>query len=237
MEHTIPLEHINWSACGQVVRERRQELGLSIQGLADSAGILDSEVVSELEEGKQQRSLGFASMQSLANALKLDLSSMLAGKMIPTPERIELTKQLDRIDGTIQSLSGWRNDLLLRIAHLSDSRYEVRQTEESQEPVYCLYDSEKQEYVTSQDGSLVTFQDSSMAFDYCDRLNEHPELEESILESYQNIQEGKKLDEKNVSKSDTKEAETEEDEKKEYQEKEEYQEQSEYYKPTAGLRM
>ena len=50
MEHTIPLDHINWSACGQVIRERRQELGLSVQGLADSAGILDSEVISELEE-------------------------------------------------------------------------------------------------------------------------------------------------------------------------------------------
>ena len=57
------------------------------------------------------------------------------------------------------------------------------------------------------------------------------------MESYQNIQEGKKSDEKNVSKFDTKEAEKKEDEKKEYQEKEEYQEQSEYYKPTAGLRI
>lgn len=236
MEHTIPLKRVDWPACGRVIRDRRVELGLSVQSLADTAGILDSELVSGLEEGKQQKALGFASMQSLANALKLDLSSMLAGKKIPTPERIELTKQLDRIDGTIQSLAGWRNDLLLRIAHLSDSRYEVRQTEESQEPVYCIYDSEKQEYVTSQDGTMITFQTSEMAFDYCDRLNENPELEEAILEGYQSPDnERTETVEKNVSESDTKDKEK----KKEEDDPEESEERTEYYEPTpsVGLRV
>ncbi|MDD6667736.1 MAG: hypothetical protein PUE58_07285 [Lachnospiraceae bacterium] len=238
MEHTLTLDSVNWPACGQIIRDRRKELGISVQTLADSAGILDAEIIDSMEEGKKQ-SVGFASMQSLANALKLDLRSMLAGKKVPTPERQELSKQLDQIDSTIQSLSGWRDDILTRIAHLSDSRYEVRQTEERQEPVYCLYDSEKQEYVTSPDGSVVTFQDSGTAFDYCDRLNEHPEMEESIIREYQTGKEDRRsMEEKNVSESDTKEKEqsTEKEDKEETSEEEQTEE---YYVPTrsAGLRI
>ena len=186
------MNEVNVKNVGAVVSERRKELGMSTQELADLSGILDPNMISALENGKSQYGgssghndeLSETTLQSVATSLGLDMESMLIGVLKPKPKRETLTKALNRIDISIQSLNDERSDLLHKIANLGNSRFEVRTYNKSAEPAYSIFDNDRQCFLSNKDGNVLLFRDTGTAFRWCDSFNCVPEHLDEQIDDY-----------------------------------------------------
>lgn len=127
---TVDVENFDagWSGFtpGQIIRARREELGLTQAQLAERVGHIDAAGVSKIETGVTK--LGRARATRFASALSVSVNLLLP-LAEPTPTNRDLADRLELIASEIELLAGNQERLVEAIERLADPAQQVGEHE------------------------------------------------------------------------------------------------------------